>query len=118
ETVPIDVKGKNIEVTPALRDYAEKRVAKVSKFFQEREDVTVDVLLSVERDTQIAEVTYRLGGLIMRGESRTADLYASIDEAADKIERQVRKYKARLRRKLHASPRFGDGLAESPAGIE
>ncbi len=107
------VKGKNIEVTPALREYSEKRVAKLSKFFQDREDVQVDIVLSVERDTQIAEITYHLGGLLMRGESRTKDLYASIDGASDKIEAQVRKHKARIKRKYHSSLRFGDGL-ESP----
>lgn len=108
-TVRVVVKGKNIEVTPALRDYSEKRVSKLYKFFQERNDVQVDVLLSVERDTQIAEITYHIGGLLMRGESRTKDLYASIDEASNKIERQVRKYKAKLTNRAHLSPRFGEG---------
>lgn len=106
------ITGKNIEVTPSLREYSEKRVAKLSKYFQDRDDVQVDVLLSVERDTQIAEITYHLGGLLMRGESRTKDLYASIDGASDKIETQVRKHKTRIKRKLHSSLRFGDGLPE------
>lgn len=119
-TVRVVVKGKNIDVTPALKDYSLKRVAKLNKFFQGRADVRVDVLLSVERDTQIAEITYQLGGLLMRGESRTKDLYASIDEASDKIERQVRRYKARLKERLHLSPRLGHGLeteldGEAPA---
>lgn len=111
-TQPIVVKGKNIDVTPALREYSQKRVAKLSKFFQGREDVKVDVVLSVERDTQIAEITYQLGSLLMRGESRTKDMYASIDEASDRIERQVRRYKSRISRKLHFSPRFGSGLKD------
>lgn len=111
-TARIVVKGKNIEVTQALREYAEKRVAKVGKFFQDRDDVTVDVVLSVVKDSHIAEITYRLGGLILRGESRTEDLYASIDEAADRIERQVRRYKNRLQKKFHVSPRF----PEEPGG--
>jgi len=113
-TVRVVVKGKNIEVTPALKEYSEKRVAKLNKFFQGRGDVQVDVLLSVERDTHVAEVTYHLGGLLMRGESRTKDLYASIDEASDKIERQVRKYKARIKDRLHDSPRFGAGADGEP----
>lgn len=96
QAVRVVVKGKNIQVTPALRDYAEKRVAKLEKYFQWREDVEVEIVLSVERDTQIAEITYKLGGLFLRGESRTKDMYASIDEASDRIERQVRKYKTRI----------------------
>lgn len=117
KSVRVAINGKNIEVTPALKEYASKRVAKLSKYFQGRPDVQVDVLLSVERDTQIAEITYHLGGLLMRGESRGKDLYASIDEASDKIERQVRKYKARIKERLHDSPRFGDGLEVMPESV-
>lgn len=111
QPVRVTVKGKNIEVTPALRDYAEKRVAKLNKFFTWRGDIVVEVALSVERDTHVAEITYSMGGLLMRGESRTKDLYASIDQASDKIERQVRRYKNKLRRWEHQSPRKGDGSA-------
>lgn len=105
-SVRIVVKGKNIDVTPALREYAEKRVNKLSRFFQNREDVQVDVVLSVERDMQIAEITYHLGGLFMRGESSSNDMYASIDEASDRISRQVRKYKDRIRSVTNDSLRF------------
>lgn len=108
QTFRVVVKGKNIQVTPALRDYAEKRVAKLEKYFQWRSDIEVEVALSVEKDTQIAEITYQLGGLLLRGESRTKDLYASIDEASDKIERQVRKYKNKIRRWEHESLRKSD----------
>ena len=114
-TTRVVVKGKNIEVTPSLKEYSEKRVAKLSKFFQHREDVEVAVVLSVDHDMHVAEITYQIGGLIMRGESRTKDLYASIDEASDRIERQVRKYKTRIQRRIHASPRFGDGLDPAAA---
>lgn len=109
-TVRVSVTGKNIDVTQALKDYSEKRVAKLGKYFQQRGDIEVSVVLSVENDEQVAEITYYLGGFILRGESRTKDLYASIDEASDRIERQVRKYKTRIQRKVHISPRFGDGL--------
>jgi len=109
-TARVSVKGKNIDVTPSLREYSEKRVAKLSKFFQQREDVAVVVILSVEGDLHVAEITYQLGGLILRGESSTKDLYASIDAASDRIERQVRKYKTRIQKRVHDSPRFGDGL--------
>jgi len=108
QAVRVTVKGKNIEVTPALREYAEKRVAKLNKFFTWRQDISVEVTLSVERDTHIAEITYSMGGLLMRGESRTKDLYASIDEASDKIERQVRRYKNKLQQWEHHSLRKGE----------
>lgn len=114
-TVRLNIKGKNIEVTPALREYAEKRVAKLNKFFQWREDVLVDVLLSVEKDDRRAEITYRLGGLVMRGESTHRDMYAAIDEASDKLDRQVRRHKNRLSERLHASPRLMEAEAPTDA---
>lgn len=113
QTVRVTVKGKNIQVTPALREYAEKRVAKLAKYFQWRQDVQVEVMLSVERDTQIAEITYHLGGLLMRGESRSKDLYASIDEASAKIERQVKKYKNKIQQWEHKTLRTGDGAGQA-----
>ena len=117
QSVRVVVKGKNIDVTPALREYAEKRVAKLNKFFTWRQDVAVEVALSVERDTHIAEITYTIGGLLLRGESRTKDLYASIDQASDKIERQVRKYKNKLKQWEHHSPRT-DGAAAPKGELE
>lgn len=115
QTVRVTVKGKNIQVTPALRDYAEKRVAKLSKYFQWRQDVQVEVMLSVERDTQIAEITYHLGGLLMRGESRSKDMYASIDDASDKIERQVRKYKNKIQQREHETLRMSNSAVQAEA---
>lgn len=115
---PLVVKGKNIEVTPALREYAEKRVKKLDKFFQSREDVAVEVILSVDHGEHTAEITYHLGGLLMRGESRTKDLYASIDNASEKIERQVRRYKNRLQERTHATVRTGEPAEGAEDGDE
>lgn len=105
-TVKLSVKGKNIDLTPALKEYAEKRVAKLNKFFQWREDVQVDVVLSVQKDRHRAEITYHLGGLVLRGESVDRDMYAAIDAASDKLDRQVRRHKNRLNHRLHVSPRL------------
>jgi putative sigma-54 modulation protein len=94
----IAVRGKNIEATPALVDYAHKRLGKLDKHFDETADV--QVVLSVIRDNHIVEVTVNLNGLIIRGEESTADMYASIDMVVDKLERQVKKYKTRMNRSL------------------
>lgn len=104
-TMRIVVKGKNIEVTDALRQHAEKKVGKLSKFFRNGV-VGADVLLSVERELHIAEITLQVGGLLLRGESRTVDMYGSIDAAADRIERQLGKYKAKIQRRLPEGPRM------------
>jgi putative sigma-54 modulation protein len=94
----ISVRGKNIEATPALVDYAEKKISKLEKHFDKATDV--QVVLSVIREDHIVEVTMSLNGLILRGEESTGDMYASIDMVVDKLERQLKKYKTRMNKSL------------------
>lgn len=95
-----NVRGENIEVTKAIRDYAEKKVAKLERFFTDVPDATAYVNLKVYPDkTAKAEVTIPLSFLVLRAEETTPDLYASIDFVVDKLERQVRKYKTKINRK-------------------
>ncbi|HEY8463589.1 MAG TPA: ribosome-associated translation inhibitor RaiA [Bacillota bacterium] len=95
----VTVNGKNIEVTDALREYAEKKVSKIVKFF-EKSPLGAQVTLSTERGKHIVDLTIQVNGLLLRGEAKSNDMYGSIDEAVDKIERQVRKYKTKLNRKF------------------
>lgn len=95
-----NVRGENIEVTQAIRNYAEKKVAKLAKFFSDAPDATAYVNLKVYPDkTAKAEVTIPLSFLVLRAEETTDDLYKSIDFVVDKLERQVRKYKTKINRK-------------------
>lgn len=95
-----NVRGENLEVTKAIRDYAEKKVAKLERFFTDVPDATAYVNLKVYPDkTAKAEVTIPLSFLVLRAEETTPDLYASIDFVVDKLERQVRKYKTKINRK-------------------
>ncbi|HHX78041.1 MAG TPA: ribosome-associated translation inhibitor RaiA [Firmicutes bacterium] len=89
----IAVRGKNIDVTPALRDYASKRISKLDKYFDNAE---AQVNLSVTKESHIVEVTVLVNGLIIRGEEETEDMYASIDLVIEKLEKQIEKYKTRL----------------------
>ncbi|MGX7109171.1 ribosome hibernation-promoting factor, HPF/YfiA family [Facklamia miroungae] len=95
-----NVRGENIEVTQAIREYAEKKVAKLERFFNDVPNATAYVNLRVYPDkTAKAEVTIPLSFLVLRAEETTPDLYASIDFVVDKLERQVRKYKTKINRK-------------------
>ncbi len=94
----INVRGKNVEATPSLVDYAHKKIGKLDKHFDKTTDV--QVVLSVIREEHIVEVTVNLNGLILRGEESTGDMYASIDMVVDKLERQVKKYKTRMNKSL------------------
>lgn len=90
------VRGKNIEITTALRDYVEKKVGKIEKFVDQ--PVNAQVNMYVERGRHIVEVTAALNGLLLRGEEATGDMYASIDLVSEKLEKQLLKYKARFKK--------------------
>ncbi|MCD5450953.1 ribosome hibernation-promoting factor, HPF/YfiA family [Lactobacillus delbrueckii] len=95
-----NVRGENIEVTKALRDYVEKRLTKLEKYFDLSQDVIAHVNLKVYRDHSAkVEVTIPLPYLVLRAEETTDDMYRSIDFVSEKLERQIRKYKTRVNRK-------------------
>ena len=97
----VAVHGKNIEITKALREYVEKKLGKIEKFVDH--PIKAQANLYVERGRHIIEVTAELNGWILRGEEATGDMYASIDLVADKLEKQVQRYHARLRRRTGAA---------------
>ncbi len=87
--------GKNIELTDSLKDMAEKKLSKLEKFFSE--EIEARVVFSVIKESQTVEVTVFLPDTIIRAEETTDDMYTSIDRAVDALERQIRKYKTRLK---------------------
>jgi len=92
------VRGKNLEVTPALKDYVVKHEGKITKYFDK--DVNLTALLSVEKDRKIIEITIRLDGMVLRGVEANPDMYAAIDLVFDKLERQIHKYKTKIARQF------------------
>ncbi|AEJ39018.1 sigma 54 modulation protein/ribosomal protein S30EA [Sulfobacillus acidophilus TPY] len=90
------VRGKNVEVTDALKDHVTRKLSKMSKYFDHQE-VTAQARLSVEKDRHIVEVTVPVGGYLLRGEEAHPDMYVAVDRVVDKLERQLDKYKTRLK---------------------
>jgi putative sigma-54 modulation protein len=113
------VQGNNIVVTDAIQNYVQEKLEKAVKHFH---NITtkVDVHLSVAKNPRIenshkAEVTVYANGTVIRAQVSTADLYASIDLVADKIARQLRKYKERnLAKKTHTQEKTIDNLEDRP----
>ena len=87
----IKVTGKNIEITDAIRQYVEDKSDRLSKF--ENSNTELNVVCSVEREQQIVELQLSHNGDFTKIEERNDDLYASIDLALDRLERQMRKDK-------------------------
>jgi putative sigma-54 modulation protein len=102
------IQGKNIDITDAIRDYVHQKIEKAVNHFQNL-TTEVDVHLSVARNPrinpkQIAEVTIYANGTVIRAEESSENLYASIDLVANKISRQLRKYKERRFDKKGTAP--------------
>ncbi|MGQ9525109.1 MAG: ribosome hibernation-promoting factor, HPF/YfiA family [Armatimonadota bacterium] len=88
------VKGKNLEITPALKAYAEKKLQRLEKYFGSIQ--TLEVTQSIQRNWHIVEVLLEGDGVLMRAEERGTDMYEAIDLVAKKLEEQVRRFKERL----------------------
>lgn len=93
----VTVYAKNIELTDALKSTVEKKISKLSKYFDS--DVEAKATLSVVRNNQIVEVMIPFNGIYLRGEESTDDMYKSIDLVEDKLEGQIRKQKTKLLKK-------------------
>ncbi|MGI5851015.1 MAG: ribosome-associated translation inhibitor RaiA [Clostridiales bacterium] len=94
----INLSGKNLEITDSLRNQVNKKVSKLRRYFDE--NVEAQVTLSVEGYRHIIEVTIPFNGVVIRAEESTDDMYASIDMVLDKLERQIRKHRTRLGRRI------------------
>ncbi|MDQ0177074.1 ribosome hibernation-promoting factor, HPF/YfiA family [Bacillus chungangensis] len=96
-----NIRGENIEVTPAIRDYVEKKVSKLDRYFNETPNANVHVNLKVYQDkTAKVEITIPLPSLVLRAEETNLDMYAAVDLIVDKLERQIRKHKTKVNRKF------------------
>lgn len=96
-----NIRGENLEVTPAIREYVEKKVLKLERYFTEGANATANVNLKVYNDRQTkVEITIPMKNLTLRAEERHEDMYAAIDLIVDKLERQIRKYKTKVNRKF------------------
>jgi putative sigma-54 modulation protein len=96
--------GRNMEVTPALRETIEDKLGKLDKFFAQ--ETEANVTLSVDKDRHKIEVTIPVKGDIIRSEQVSNDMYVSIDLVEEVIERQLKKYKNKLVQKHQAGDSF------------
>jgi putative sigma-54 modulation protein len=108
--LPIRVSGKHMAVTEALRQYVTTKLAKLPRHFDQIQDAQVVFSVSRNRSVeraQIVEVTVWCDGLVLRAEEHSEDMYASIDRAVEKLERQIEKYRSRIieKRRLDESRR-------------
>ena len=93
------IHGRKVEVTDSIKSYIEQKIGRLDKYLESPNDITATVVCKIRGKEQIVEVTIPLKGVLLRSEESHDDLYAAIDIASDKLERQIRKNKTRMNRK-------------------
>lgn len=95
----VDVYGRNMDVTDRVRDYATKKVSRLDRYLPGIEEARVDLAYvrsaRSASDRQVAQITVRGKGFILRSEERADDIYAALDTALDKMQRRVERYKGK-----------------------
>lgn len=98
----IIITGKNMEIGDVLREYVEKKIKKLDRYLPTTGEARVELAVEGTRDaehSQVAQITLRTKGTILRSEERSPDIFASFDAALDKIHRQITRYKEKRYRR-------------------
>lgn len=98
----IIITGKNMEISDVLRKYVEKKVTKLNRYLSTASEARVELAVEGTKDvehSQVAQITLRSKGAILRSEERSSDIFASVDAVLDKIQRQIIRYKEKRYRR-------------------
>lgn len=111
----LEVTGRHVEVTPALKEFTRDKIAKLEKWIDD--PMEVHAILTVEKHRHIAEFVVRSRDFKFTAREVTVDMYTSIGECVDKIERQAKKHKEKFatRRRRSTSKRAAAPVAPPPA---
>jgi putative sigma-54 modulation protein len=95
----VEIFGRNIEITERIQDYVEKKVSKLDRYLNNIEEARVDLAYAKTArsatDRQVAQITIRGKGFILRSEERADDIFAALDSAISKMQRQISRYKGK-----------------------
>ena len=120
--VQIEISVKDMDLSDKLRDYVETKVAKLDRYLdiidQAQVDLTHAKTARNAKDRQVAQLTIRGKGVVLRAEERTEDMFASVDLVLDKIHRQIERYKGRHWRSRGDGRSAADVASYEPMSIE
>ena len=91
----LNIRGKNLSVTPAIKEYIEKKLSKLDKYFQDGDNTTSNVVIKTRGNKDVIEVTILKSKATIRAEVMDDDLYTAIDLITEKLEKQIRRNKER-----------------------
>lgn len=92
----INIRGEKIKITAAIDDFVNDKLNKLNKYFDNFEELTATVLVKIRKDGHKVEITIPFNRYILRVEEKQEDVYAAIDVAIDKLERQIIKHKSKI----------------------
>ena len=96
----IDIRGDKVKVTEAIKSYINEKIGRLDRYFENPVEMKAYVVIRVRNKDEIIEVTVPSSKFTLRAEVSDNDLYAAIDKVSDKLERQIRKNKTRLRKQF------------------
>ena len=95
----LNIRGEKVTVTQSMKNYITEKLSKMDKYFENPDEINVNVLAKIKGLEQIIEVTALTKKFTLRAEESNEDFYAAVDLVINKLERQIRKNKDRLNRK-------------------
>ena len=105
-----NIRGEKIKVTDSIKNYIETKLSKLDKYF--KSDVSSNVLIKLKGNKEVIEVTIPYDKYILRSSLEHDDLYAAIDLVSDKLERQIRKNKTKMKKQIKTSEEKINSLYE------
>ncbi len=115
-SIEVEVHGRNMEVSDRLYDYVTKKVSKLDRYLNSIEEATVELShvksARSASDRQVAQITVRAKRTMFRAEERSDDIFAAVDGALERMQRQISKFKGKQKK------RRGDGLSIGEAVLE
>lgn len=115
----IQITGRHLEITDAMKDYAMEKVSKMERFMNRIIDV--NIIMDMQREDHRVEIILKVGHLKIRSQASTTDMYASIDKAVAKLEAQLLRYKSKLNdhhAKGHAVANMNVNIISAPKDAE
>jgi putative sigma-54 modulation protein len=115
----VQVYGRNMEVTERISEYAKKKVSKLDRYLSDIDEARVDVAYIKSArsagDRQVAQITVRGKGYILRAEERSDDIFTALDSALEKLQRQMERYKGKRQKGRGDGKPASEVIPELPA---
>ena len=115
------LQGKNFVISDRVREYCERKIGKLDRYLPDIEEARVEITQEKTKSSQdrnIVQVTLKANGTILRAEERCDSIYPCIDAVANKIHRQIARYKGKREDRWHGHAKRGDEVMEAMPALE